>query len=272
MENAEQCIRFHNFFMHFMPHLIALSASAPFEDGVETGLATIRPSITESMPITGMPYNFKNWQDYVNLCRAMFRAGSIENLKDSWWDYRPSPKYGTLEIRICDMPATLGEAMAITAFIHGIAMWFSEHQTWLDEMPRPNLWRIRENKWRAMRYGTEAQLVLNNQGDTRPLREDIENWLERIAPFVQKNNYSKYIGTLRNILERGNSSQRQQKVWKATHDLTTVARFNCDEFAAQKPLWDKADSYAEQATDAKKPDKAVESTDKVVELPISKAS
>ena len=75
MPDAEQCVRYHNFFMHFVPHLIALSASSPFEEGVDTGLASIRHTVTESLPIAGMPYNFKNWQEYVNLCRAMYRCG-----------------------------------------------------------------------------------------------------------------------------------------------------------------------------------------------------
>ena len=243
MENAEQCVRYHNFFMHFMPHLIALSASAPFENGIETGLASIRPSITESLPVAGMPYNFHNWQEYTNMCRAMYRAGSIQNLKDSWWDFRPSPKYGTLEVRICDMPASLSEAMAITAFIHGIAMWFREHQTWLDEVPRPNLWRLRENKWRAMRYGLNSEIVLNNHGETRPIREDIDLWIDRIMPFAEQCNYNGYIDLLESIMRRGNSAERQQLLWDNTHDLNAVAQFNCDEFMARGPLWERIEGY-----------------------------
>lgn len=243
MEDAEQCIRYHNFFMHFIPHLIALSASAPFENGVVTGLASIRPSVTESLPIAGVPYSFQNWDEYVSLCRAIHVAGSIQSLKDLWWDFRPSPHYGTLEIRICDMPATLAEGMAITAFVHNIALWFKEHQNWLDEMPRPNLWRLRENKWRAMRYGLDADIVLNNQGQTRPICADIELWMERIQPFAARNNYQHYMDLLEKILQRGNSSQRQQHIWDTTEDLKLVTRFNCDEFAAGEPLWERAASY-----------------------------
>ncbi|MGC2224312.1 MAG: YbdK family carboxylate-amine ligase [Methylocella sp.] len=138
MPDAEQCVRYHNFFMHFVPHLIALSASSPFEEGVDTGLASIRPTITESLPIAGMSYNFKNWQEYVNLCCAMYRAGSIERLKDLWWDVRSCPHYGTLEIRICDQPASITEVLALAAFVHALALRFQKDQSWLAEMPRPN--------------------------------------------------------------------------------------------------------------------------------------
>ena len=242
MADAEQCVRFHNFFMHFVPHLIALSASSPFEEGVDTGLMSIRPTFTESLPIAGMPYNFKTWQEYVALCRAMYRAGSIQHLKDLWWDVRSCPQYGTLEIRVCDQPASLAEVLALTAFVHALALWFQRDQGWLDEMPRPNAWRLRDNKWRAMRYGLQAELVINNQGETRPIADEIRLWLERIKPDVELHEYQGYIHILEEIISRGNSAERQRRLWTNTQDLVAVARFNCDEFAAQRPLWERIEN------------------------------
>jgi carboxylate-amine ligase len=241
MRTADQCVRYNNFFMHFLPHLIALSASSPFEEGVYSGLASMRPSVAESMPISGLPYYFQNWQDYTHLCHALFRAGSIQRLKDLWWDLRPSPFYGTLEIRVCDQPATLAESMGIVAFVHALGLWFQEHQEWLDEMPRPNAWRLRENKWRAMRYGLDAQFVIDNQGETRPLCDDIRIWLERLAPFIERQNYKGYVAVIEAVINRGNSAKRQQLLWEMTQSLESVARFNCEEFAAQTPLWDKVE-------------------------------
>ncbi len=245
MPDAEQCVRYHNFFMHFVPHLIALSASSPFEEGLDTGLASIRPTITESLPIAGMPYNFKNWQEYVNLCRAMYRAGSIERLKDLWWDVRSCPHYGTLEIRICDQPASIAEVLALAAFVHALALWFQADQGWLAEMPRPNAWMQRENKWRAMRYGLNADLVINNQGETRPIVDDIKLWLEQIRPYVKKHAYQGYIDTLEQIMSRGTSADRQRRLWSSTQDLEAVAKFNCDEFAAQTPLWERVEDFGD---------------------------
>ncbi len=244
MKTPEQCVLYNNFFMHFSPHLIALSASSPFEEGVFTGLASMRPAAAESMPIAGVPYYFQDWRDFTHLCRAMYRAGSIQKLKDLWWDQRPSPQYGTLEIRVCDQPATLAESMAILAFVHLLAHWFQEHQSWLDEMPRPNVWRLRENKWRAMRYGLDAKLVINNQGETRPLCDDIKIWLERLQPFIAGLDYGKYVDMLNGIMTRGNSAQRQQRLWKTSRSIEAVMKFNCDEFAAQMPLWDKLEEMA----------------------------
>jgi len=246
MENSEKCVRHHNFYMHFLPHLIALAASSPFEDGIETGLASIRPTIAESLPIAGMPYSFHTWQEYVSLCQAMFRAGSIRTLKDLWWDLRPSPRYGTLEIRVCDQFSNLGEALAVVAFVHALGKWFDHNQSWLEEMPRPSTWRLRENKWRAMRYGLDAQLVVNSTGDTCAIADDVRKWLERIRPQYAALNYEPYRDTLLTMLEKGNSAKRQEAVWAATKSLEEVARFNCRELTNGKPLWAFVDSLKDE--------------------------
>lgn len=238
MADANACIRFQNFYMHFLPHFIALSASSPFENGYDTGLDSIRPTITESLPISGIPYQFKNWQEYKELCRSMAHCGSINNLKDLWWDVRPCPHYGTLEIRIFDQPATLAEVSAIAAFVHCLGHWFNEHQDWLDEMPRPSNWRMRENKWRAMRYGLDAELVINNSGDTKPIRTDIETWHERLKPFYDRMGYGRYGETLLNILNNGNGASRQRHAFQQTGDLHQLYKLAIDELEADRPLWD----------------------------------
>jgi carboxylate-amine ligase len=237
MESAEKCIRYHNFYMHFLPHLIALAASSPFEDGIDTGLASIRPTIAESLPTAGMPYSFHTWQEYVSLVQAVFRAQSIRNVKDLWWDLRPCPRYGTLEIRVCDQFSNLGEALAVVAFVHALGLWFEHNQSWLEEMPRPSTWRLRENKWRAMRYGLDAKLVCNSTGDTVPIVDDIKRWLGRIQPQYAKMKYQPYQNTLLDMLAYGNSARRQQDVWAATGSLDEIARFNCRELQHGKPLW-----------------------------------
>lgn len=242
MESSEKCIRYHNFYMHFLPHFIALAAGSPFEDGIDTGLASIRPTIAESLPVAGMPYSFHTWQEYVALCQAMFRAGSIRNLKDLWWDLRPSPKYGTLEIRVFDQFSNLGEALAVVAFVHALGLWFDHNQSWLEEMPRPSSWRLRENKWRAMRYGLDAQLVCNSTGDTVPIVDDIKKWLDRIRPQYATMDYEPYRETLLNMLAQGNSAKRQMAVWQASGSLDEVARFNVRELNNGKPLWQLIDT------------------------------
>jgi glutamate---cysteine ligase / carboxylate-amine ligase len=105
-------------------------------------------------------------------------------------------------------------------------------------MPRPSTWRLRENKWRAMRYGLDAKIVVNSTGDTCPIADDIRNWLDRIQGQYAALNYQPYRETLLQMIEKGNSAKRQQMLWEATNSLEEVARFNCRELQHGKPLWE----------------------------------
>jgi carboxylate-amine ligase len=140
MESGDACIRFSNFFMRLLPHLLALSASAPYWQGQDTGLATCRPTIYEGPPTAGLPYYVDSWSEFTLLCETLRKAKAIASLKDLWWDVRPSPGFGTLELRVCDSPATLAETVAIVAFMHALAHWFRDHG---DEFAqRTPLWDI----------------------------------------------------------------------------------------------------------------------------------
>lgn len=239
MTDPASCIRYHNFFMRFIPHLLALSASSPFEEGRDTGFASFRPTVTESMPVGGTPYAFQSWQEYQDLCRAMAKSGSITDLKDLWWDLRPCPRYGTLEIRICDQPATIAEAAAISSFVHCLGHWFAAHQGWLEEVARPSAWRMRENKWRAMRYGPAAELVIDNDGATRSVTEDITLWLQRLEPFYEKFGYNGYRDMLMDIMARGNGAKRQRRAF-AKGGFPAVYAHLAAEMEWGKPCWDAA--------------------------------
>lgn len=234
MENGDKCIRFQNFFTQFLPHLLALSASSPFWQGIDTGLLSCRPATYEALPTAGQGYAFNNWHDFETFYDTLVASRAINSLKDLWWDIRPSPALGTLEIRICDGIATLSETMAITAFIHLLAYWFEDNQMHPYNY-NISSWIYRENKWRAMRYGLDAELIINLQGETRLIKEEITNWIERLTPYIEKYHYKDYIGCLKNIIHHGNSSSRQKKIFEKTHSLKNVVQHNVDEFLKQRP-------------------------------------
>lgn len=238
MASGDDCIRFNNFFLHFLPHLLALSASSPWWQGDDTGLASCRPTTYEALPTAGQPYRVGNWRDFESLYHTLKKCKAIDSLKDMWWDLRPSPNFGTLEIRVCDGPATLAEAVAITAYIHLLAHWFHEHGGWIDQVPQPTAWLMRENKWRVMRHGLSADIVATVEGDTKPVAQDIEEWLEKLQPYVATLGYGQYIDTLRGILKHGNSTSRQRAVFERTQSLQDVVQFNVREFNARAPIWD----------------------------------
>lgn len=238
MKNGDDCIQFNNFFLHFMPHLIALSASSPFWQKMDTGLICCRPTMYEALPTAGIPYMVKNWSHFEKLLSFLQRSDAIRSLRDLWWDLRPSPKLGTLEIRICDGLATTKELFGVVSFVHALAHWFNDHrQEWSETRAPLKQWIFRENKWRAIRYGLDASVIVTRTGKTRVLRTDIAQWLDTLSPYIEKLAYQPFIQVINEILTNGNSAQRQRNVFSATHDLSAVAAHNAKEFTVGEPLW-----------------------------------
>jgi glutamate---cysteine ligase / carboxylate-amine ligase len=239
MRDGDSCIQFNNFFLHFVPHMIALSASSPFWRGQDTGLAACRPTAYEAHPTSGLPEVVGDWTEFNHLYQMLIQTGSIQSMKDLWWDMRPSPGYGTLEIRICDGPATMLELESIVAWIHVLAHWFEENTE--DFYSRNNLkpynWVLRENKWRALRYGIDAEIISHESLETIKLSAHITDWLEKLDPYFVKLGYEKYAKCLKEIVLMGNSAARQRKVMTETDDIYEVIKHNIAEFNREEPLW-----------------------------------
>jgi carboxylate-amine ligase len=231
MPSADEAIRFNNFMLHFVPHVLALSASSPFWQRMDTGLAAARPTMYESMPTSGMPYVVKDWKQFQRLYASLIRTSSIGSMKDLWWDIRPSPTFGTVELRICDQPATLEEVCCIVAFVHLLAHWYFDHAAeWEAKHKTIQRWILRENKWRAIRFGLKASILSRSNKKPVQLSEDIEFWLTVLEPYAQKLNYVEDIKNIRTIMKEGNSSMRQHKMYAASNDLHEVTKFNVLEF------------------------------------------
>jgi len=238
MPSGDACIRYNYFFMHLLPHILALSGSSPFWQGKYTGLSSCRPTTYESLPTAGMPYLVKDWKSFQNLYHFLLRSKSISSMKDLWWDLRPSPKYGTLELRFCDQPATLYEALGIVTFVHLLAHWFRDHEEeWTTSHAPLRQWIFRENKWRAIRFGLDAEIVTSRHGKTKSLRKDINEWIKILEPYAQQLKYSEYLSRVNEIVSKGNSSFRQHSVFQNTNDLDAVVRHNVSEFDKGGPNW-----------------------------------
>lgn len=237
MASGHDCIRFNNFLLPFLSHLIALSASSPFWQGEDTGLASCRPTTYEAMPTSGHPYEINSWNEFEALYSTLRRCKAIGSLKDLWWDIRPSPGYGTLEIRACDGMPTLEGTLAVIAYVHALAHWFLDNGQWLNQIQSVPRFLLRENKWRAMRYGLDAKLILDVEGKTRKVREEIEIWLDRTKDYIAKLGYEPYIETLREIMKNGTSSERQRRAFAKNNSIEDVVRHNVREFENRYPIW-----------------------------------
>lgn len=238
MPSGDACIKFHNFFLHFVPHLLALSASSPFWQKIHTGLSASRPTMYEAMPTSGMPHIVKTWRGFENMYRHMVRTKAIKSMHDLWLDLRPSPKLGTLEIRVCDEPATLNEVLAITAFVHTLAHWYQNNQeAWEETHKRLHPWILRENKWRAIRYGLSGELIDSTTKSTIHIREQIAAWIEKLKPLAKLLQYENCFAILEDILNRGNSADRQLAVFRQNQSLHEVVLNNVREFERNSPIW-----------------------------------
>jgi carboxylate-amine ligase len=105
---------------NWLPHLLALTASSPFWEGRDTGLASSRSKVFENLPTAGLPHRHRHWKGFEQLIDALIRSGAIESFREVWWDIRPHPSFGTVEVRICDSVPTLTETVAIAALIQAM--------------------------------------------------------------------------------------------------------------------------------------------------------
>jgi len=239
MKDGDDCIRFNNFFLHFIPHLIALSASSPYWNCLDTGLASSRPTVYEAHPTSGIPYTVHNWHEFNELYQKLLATNSIESMKDIWWDIRPSPGYGTLELRICDGPATMLELQSLVAFIHLLALWFNDnrHHFYKHNKIIPEQWIMRENKWRAIRHGLGAEIISHESMQVKKLADNIHFWVNRLEPYANQMGYQPFMECIKNILDKGNSAARQRKVMKYFNDIKRVVESNVLEFESGVPRW-----------------------------------
>lgn len=131
--------------------------------------------------------------------------------------------------------------MAIVAYIHCLAHWFKENGDWLESVNYPPYWLARENKWRAIRYGCDAELVMNSDGQISLLREEVEKWVTKLLPYAEKLGYQKYINDLLTLMNNGTSAERQRRVFKRTGSLEEVVRHTTAEHRLRRPIWDSVE-------------------------------
>ena len=194
---------------YFLPHLLALSASSPFWDGVLTGLHAYRLVIFQNMPRTGIPEEFISHSEYERYVEILVDAGLIEDASKLWWDIRPSAKYPTLEMRISDVCTRLDDAMTVAAIYQSLLGFLyrlrRNNQKW--RVYAPGI--IEENVWRAQRYGTEGSLVDFGKGALVPFPDLLEEMIELVAHDAVEFDVRDEIRHARTIVSEGTSADRQ---------------------------------------------------------------
>lgn len=256
MRNGDYAVKTTNALLHYLPLFLSLSASSPFYKGEDTNLASSRITFFEALPTGGHPYTFNSWLEFNEIYSTLLRSGSISSPKDLWWDIRPSPTFGTIEIRICDSPATLSECAAIVALVHLVCQK-TDQNILAGETPKaPPNWLMRENKWRVARNGTHAELIVNEEGLTKPVAAILEETIEKLTDLIAANEYESHMSLLRKIVSHGSGADRQRRIFQSSNRFEEVSKSLVQELKSDLPNWKKT-SYSLNIGSKKKSPKRV---------------
>lgn len=212
----------------YLPQFIALSAASPFEQGVDTAFDCARLTVISAFPLSGTPPWLLKWEEFQDFFLKMANLGIVKSMKDFWWDIRPKPEYGTIEIRICDTPLTVEKAADLAGYAQLLVGWL------LDQ--RPQL--IKEiyatyliNRFRAARYGLEAICIDPIQHESISLSDDILKTLKILEPYAQQLHSQKVLTRIKNsVMNRENGAAWLRKRYAEYQSLSDVVR-------SQTELW-----------------------------------
>ena len=222
VRSPEKAIAIANALTGYIPHFLALSASSPWFEGRDTGLASSRSKVFEGLPTAGVPQLLGSWAEFTELMQTLIAARAISSIREIWWDIRPHPNFGTVELRICDGIPTMSEIACVAALAQCLVEWMD---TLIDRgytLPCPKPWIVGQNKWRAARHGIDAELIVDDGGGLAPLREAIPELVEELRPVARRLGCEAELCYARRILEHGPSYVRQRRWVSAGATLTDV--------------------------------------------------
>jgi glutamate---cysteine ligase / carboxylate-amine ligase len=232
IEDREAAIRIMNSIRYFLPHILALSTNSPFWLGMETGYKSYRAKVFENFPRTNLPDSFSSYSEFEQYVNLLIKTNCIDNAKKIWWDVRPHPFFNTIEVRVCDIPLTAQETIAIAALIQATAckLWHL-HASNQDfrQYSRPLLM---ENKFRAVRYGLDGKMIDFGKQTEVPARDLILEYLDFVKDAVAELGSQNEINYIRTILDQGSGADRQLRVFRETNDLKSVVDYMAAETKA----------------------------------------
>jgi len=213
--------------VNYQPHFQALSASSPYWGGEDTGYASQRSLVFQQLPTAGLPYHFNDWPEYESYVADMLLTGVIDDVSEIRWDVRPVARLGTVEMRICDGMSSLADIRSIAALtqclVHDMSMSLEAGY----KIPVMPTWYRVENKWRAARYGLDAIIILNAQGDEMLVTDHLRDEVKRLMPVAERLGCAQELTGILDIIERGGEYQLQRQVFAASGgDFKAVVQDN----------------------------------------------
>ncbi len=230
MENNDMAMHIANSARYFLPHVYALSTNSPFWEGRKTGYKSFRTKVFDKFPRTGIPDYFESYEAYERYVNILIKTNCIDNAKKIWWDLRVHPFFNTVEFRICDVPMTINETIAIAALFQAICakLYKLRHQNLNFIMYQRAL--ITENKWRAGRYGIDGSMIdfgKETEVNTRLLIYELLDFVDDVVDDLGSRPFINYISKM---MEQGTGADRQLAVYEKTNNLVSVADYIHDQF------------------------------------------
>ena len=212
IDDCEKAIKVNNALRIYLPLLLALTTSSPYYEGEDTGLYSYRTKIFESLPLAGLPDYLNDWNHFTKLTNNLIKADIIKSVKDLWWEVRPHPGFGTVEIRACDIPINLEKTFALVALIQALVITIQNE----DDYPDTHIQILESNKWQAVRYGLEGVFIDPMTFKQLSIRKAIENLCNLIEPIMISLKSIKYIRVVEEILKQGTGATKQRELYKSS--------------------------------------------------------
>ncbi|MCT1545454.1 glutamate--cysteine ligase [Kocuria rhizophila] len=211
--------------MNYYPHLLALSANSPYWCGHDTGYASQRAQLFQQLSTAGLPFHFDSWDEYEAYVADLIATDVIEETSENRWDIRPVPRFGTVEMRVCDGPSNLREVGALTALTQCLVESFSRTLDQGGSIPVMPPWHHQENKWRAARYGLDAVVIKDAQNHQTPLTEDLTDVLNRLEPLAAELGCAQELAYVETMMSGEAGYLRQRRIAQENGgDLRAVVR------------------------------------------------
>ncbi len=223
VDSGDKAVMICDRMLRHLPLLLALSSNSPFWEGRNTGLHSNRSKIMEGLPTAGLPHRMRNWSEYIWLVSHLVDTGFINTIREIWWDIRPHHLFGTVEIRVCDMPANLEQVLALTAVVQCMVQAMSEEIDQGTYQSDYHPMTVQQNKWRATRFGPEAELVNSDDYQQHSVQQTIDHLIDVLGPMAKRLGCAEELQSASRL--PGSTGSRQQlAIFEETDSRRDVVR------------------------------------------------
>ena len=229
VDSGDKAIQLCDRLLRHLPTLLALSANSPMWNGRVTGMASYRSKIMDALPTAGLPQHMRNWSEYVWLVDHLCSTGFIRSIREIWWDVRPHHEFGTVEVRIMDMPLNMDHLLALVALTQCLVAGTSDHIDKGAYLVDCHPMIAKQNKWHAARYGLDAMFVDPDTMKAVSAVQTVRSLVDRCMPYAQRLGCAQELQAVNEILEHGNGATRQREVYQETGEMGEVVRFLTDQ-------------------------------------------